>query len=350
MYQLLAVLAIASAASSVLAAERLPREPERGLLYYAKADFAFADNQQVINNPYICGALFQVVWSEVEREQGKCDWSQLDQWMEPWRKAGKKVAVRIMWSTSGSWPKPYYKTPTPQWVWREGAKFAFHPQSQTEIPLIWDPIYQKHAWQFLKQFAERYDNRPELLFVDVTPGAETNPYRFGRINVTHPEFKDAFEKVQASDGRCYREELWLETLKQWIDASDRLFQKTPLLVTLNVGGLRSPDRSATVGDYCVARGFYVGQNGLGPGSYRDSSAGRAAAFHRWSKQTRLFFEMAAGTGGRAGTLMEVMKAAERIGCNYLNVYPEDVRRGTRGQPDFDPEYERALQYGARVSP
>jgi dienelactone hydrolase len=233
-------------------------------------------------------------------------------------------------------------------VWREGAKFAFHAPSGTEIPLVWDPIYQKYAWRFLEQFAARYDNNPNLLFVDVTPGAETNPYRFARINITHPEFKDEFEKVKASDGRNYSEELWLETIKQWVDASDRVFQKTPLLVTLNVGGLRAADRSVTIGDYCVAKGFYVGQNGLSGRSYLDSSGGRTAAFHRWSKQTKLFFEMVAGTGGRTGTLMEVMQAAERIGCSYLNVYPEDVLRGTRGQPDFDPEYERALEYGARV--
>ena len=58
--------------------------------------------------------------------------------------------------------------------------------------------------------------------------------------------------------------------------------------------------------------------------------------------------MVAGTGGRTGTLMEVMKAAERIHCNYLNVYPEDVLRGTRGQPKFEAAYEAALAYGARV--
>ena len=33
---------------------------------------------------------------------------------------------------------------------------------------------------------------------------------------------------------------------------------------------------------------------------------------------------------------------------YLNVYPEDVLRGTRGQPHYDPIYEEALAYGARV--
>jgi hypothetical protein len=333
----------------VPAAEKRPsREPGGGLLYYAKADSAFSENKDVIANPHICGALFQVIWSEVEKENGKCDWSQVDQWIAPWLKADKWIAIRIMWSTSGYWPKPYYKIPTPRWVWHEGAKFALHAPSRTEIPLIWDPIYQKCAWRFLGQFAARYGDNPKLLFVDVTPGAETNPYRFGTINRLNPEFKESFENTKASDGRSYSDQLWLESIKEWVDASARLFRQTPLLVTLNVGGMPGSDRSVLIGDYCVKRGFYVGQNGLTGSSYQSTEAGRSAAFIRWSKQTHLFFEMAARTGQRTGSLMEVMKAAERIHCSYLNVYPEDVVRGTRGQPKFDPVYEEALAYGARV--
>ena len=65
-------------------APRPSREPGGGLMYYAKADFAFADNQAVIANPHICGALLQVIWGEVEKENGKSVWRQVDQWLQPW--------------------------------------------------------------------------------------------------------------------------------------------------------------------------------------------------------------------------------------------------------------------------
>jgi hypothetical protein len=117
------------------------------------------------------------------------------------------------------------------------------------------------------------------------------------------------------------------------------------LVTLNVGGLNAADRSVTIGDYCVAKGLYVGQNGQSGQSFLNTDHGRAAAFVRWSKQTKLFFEMVHASGGRTGTLMEVMRAAERIGCHFVNVYPEDVLRGTRGQRNFTPEFEAALRFG-----
>lgn len=318
-----------------------------GLLYYAKDDRdASAENTAAIANPAISGALFQVIWSEVEKEEGRWDWSRLDRWMKPWLDADKKVAVRLMWSTSGYWPRPFYKTPTPRWVWEKGAVFAFHSDSGTEIPLAWDPVYQKYAWRFLEEFARRYDGLPGLLFVDVTPGAETNPYRLGLISQRDAGFAAEFRKVAASDGRVYGEDLWLDTVKTWVDAADRFFQKTPLLVTLNVGGLdKSGDHSVAIGDDCVGKGFYVGQNGLSGRSFLDVSLGRSAAFVRWSQQTKLFFEMVRASGGQTGTLKEVMQAAERIHADYVNVYPEDVLRGTKGQKDFDPVFETALRYG-----
>ncbi len=320
------------------------RAPAAGLLYYAKADYAFADNRAVIANPYISGALFQVIWSEVEKEEGKCDWRELDAWIAPWLAAGKSVAIRLMWVTSGAWPKPYYRTPTPRWVWAKGAKHAYLAATGTEIPLVWDPIYRRCAERFLAQFAARYGDLPQLVFADVTPGAETNPYRFGLNNPANLAFKDTYAQTPASDGRTFSDELWLATVQEWIDASLRLLPRTPLLVTLNVGGLRGGDRATVIGDFCVARGLYVGQNGLSGRSYAEDSA-RKRAFLAWSGSTRLFFEMVARTGGRTGSLMEVMQAAERIRCHYLNVYPEDVQRGTRGQPGFDPAYEAALKYG-----
>lgn len=55
--------------------------------------------------------------------------------------------------------------------------------------------------------------------------------------------------------------------------------------------------------------------------------------------------MAHPTGARTGSLLEVMRVAERIGCNYVNVYPEDVLKGTCGHDGCDAHYEKAFRYG-----
>src|SRR5687767_9709944 len=103
MRRILALLLLAEGCLHAADVVRPKREPGAGLLYYAKADYAHADNAAVVANPYLCGALFQVIWSEVEKEDGRCDWSEVDSWIKPWLDAKKSVAIRIMWVTSGAW-------------------------------------------------------------------------------------------------------------------------------------------------------------------------------------------------------------------------------------------------------
>jgi hypothetical protein len=300
-------------------------------------------------NPHLLGALLTVYWSEIEPQEGRYDWQAVDRRIQLWVKAGKKVALRIMWVSSGNWPAPAADRPTPAWVFDKGARRAVAEKTArpTHVPLVWDPVYRRYAGRFLQEMARKFDGDPNVLFIDVTPGAETNPYRFRRINVIEPEFKQRFQDTPASDGRKYSHELWLETVRQAVDAAAATFQKTKLLVTLNVGSLDGPEQLRTIGAHCVARGCYVGQNGLNGKSYLQDSP-RRRAFLDWGQKTRLYFEMVDPSGGGTGTLMDVMQAAERIGCDYLGVYAVDVLKGTRGQKDFDREYERALEYGAQA--
>ncbi len=316
-----------------------------GLLYFAS--YQERDNPAPARNPYVIGALFTIYWSDVEPREGVFDWTALDRRIAVWTAAGKKVALRIMWSSSGNWPEPAAKHPTPQFVLNAGAVTVHSESSKTDIPLFWDPIYRKHAARFLREVARKFDGDPNVLFVDVTPGAETNPYRFRRINVAEPEFKPRFLAASASDGQRYSHQLWLETVKQSVDVAKAAFQKTPLLVTLNVGSLDGPEQFEPMGTHAVSRGCYVGQNGLNSRSYNEDSP-RKTAFRDWGAKTRLYFEMVDASGNNTGSLMDVMKAAERIGSHYLGVYAADVLRGTKGQGNFDPEYEAALAYGAKV--
>ncbi|MEW6307010.1 MAG: prolyl oligopeptidase family serine peptidase [Verrucomicrobiota bacterium] len=329
-----------------------PAEPKRssalpasGLLYFAS--YQQRDNPAPASNPHLVGALFTIYWSDVEKQPGVFDWSALDRRIAVWTGAGKRVALRIMWSSSGNWPEPAAKHPTPQFVLAAGAVTVRSESSKTDIPLAWDPVYRKHAQRFLREVARKFDGDPNVLFIDVTPGAETNPYRFRRINVAEPGFKQRFLNAAASDGRKYSHELWLETVKQGVDDAKAAFAKSPLLVTLNVGSLDGPEQFRAIGDHCVSRGCYVGQNGLNARSY-DTDSPRKTAFLEWSSQTQFYFETVDASGGNTGSLMDIMKAAERVGCDFLGVYSVDVLRGTRGQANFDPAYEEALAYGAKV--
>jgi hypothetical protein len=137
-------------------------------------------------------------------------------------------------------------------------------------------------------------------------------------------------------------------VKQSVADAAATFQRTKLLVTLNTGSLDGPSQMRAIGDHCVAAGCYVGQNGLRGASYPQDNR-RASPFAGWGEKTLLYFEMLDATSqGTTGSLMQVMQAAERIGCDYLGVYAADVLQGTPGQPSYDPEYEKALKYGAEA--
>ena len=321
-------------------------EQPTGLLFFAS--YPERDNVAATTNPHIVGALHTIYWSSVEQREGEFDWADVDQRLARWTKANKKVALRIMWSSSGNWPEPAAKQPTPTWVLEKGAVTVHSNSSNTDIPLIWDPVYRQYSTRFLQEVARKFDGDPNILFIDVTPGAETNPYRFRRINVQEPEFKQRFAEAAASDGRKYSHELWLESVKRAVADAAGIFKKTKLLVTLNVGSLEGPSQMQAIGDHCVSHGCYVGQNGLRGNNYAKDGP-RASPFLAWGEKTRLYFEMLDATSaGTTGPLMDVMKRAESIGCDYLGVYSADVLNGTPGQPSYDPEYEKALEYGAKA--
>ncbi len=299
----------------------------------------------MLANPSVVGALFQIYWSEFEPGRGDLRWAQLDDFIARWRNAGKKVALRILWSSSGYWPDPAATRPTPQWVWDAGAKFAYHALSDTQIPLFWDPVYLQHAMAFLDAVAARYDANPDVIFIDVTPGAETNPYRLGTIDEIDPGFRNVFRQTPASDGALYTSERWLAALEAYISAVKSRFPTLPTLITLNRAGLPDePSRLAEVGAFALGFGHWLGQNNLKGASFSTSSS--SAMWLDWGARTRLCFEMLAATGAEVGTMTEVVDAALRIPLDFANVYATDVVRATSGTSTYNPDWDAALRRAA----
>lgn len=318
--------------------------PVAGMIYFAST--GFIDNNEVLNNPYIIGGMYTMYWSSVEAEQGKFDWKEADDFVKRWTKAGKKVALRIMWSSSGYWKNKAAGKPTPSWVWKAGAKYAYHKESDTELPLFWDPIFRKHAMNFMKAVNDHFKNNKNILFIDVTPGAETNPYRFGTIAKRDPQFKDAFVKLKSSDGRTYTEELWTETVKEWIGETAKIMSDLQCLITLNRGSLLGKNNFPVFGQAAVDNGMYVGQNGINEKSYNGNDALRTKLFSEWKQKTKLFFEMVhAAETQNTGSMQGVVEAAKRIDCDFLNVYPQDVLKSTKGSSYYKSKWDEALKNG-----
>ncbi len=68
-----------------------------------------------VDDPRCIGIDLYLTWSEIEPEEGKFNWSDLDAQMAPWLNAGKKVALRF--STGG-----HRVQETPDWVFQSGVR------------------------------------------------------------------------------------------------------------------------------------------------------------------------------------------------------------------------------------
>ncbi len=320
-----------------------------GLLYFAS--YGNTERDVVLKNPYIAGAVLTFYWSEVEPQQGVYDWSRIDGFVEKWGKAGKKVALRPIWCSTGLWPDPRAKRPTPAWLWQKGAKYLHEPNSDTEIPLFWDPVYQEHALKLMTALNARYGNDERILFFCITPGYETIPYHYGKTEEANPGFLATYLAAHDSAGRTYSAELWRQTGLAWIDACTGIFTAKPTCVSLNTGGLPGDaDNFDVFGQRAFEKGVYLGQNGIKGSSYTNPNGGRYKSFMKWEAAGGVVFQemaLAAGNVDRGvGTLMEVMQAALRIKTAWLNVYAVDVEKGTKGSAKYDPASEEALKFGA----
>jgi len=319
--------------------------PKGGLLYFASKNH---DTDLAVKNPYIIGALYTIYWSELEVKNGVYDWKALDQFFEKWTAGRKKVAIRVIWVSTGLWPYEVARRPAPSWLWKEGAKYYYDKPTDTEIPLFWDPVYNKYALRLMKAIYERYGQNPDLLFVSATPGYETFPHH-PKTEKVSPGFLDNFAKMQDSQGRAYSSELWQDTVEKWITSVSGIFKDVLTFVSLNRGGLYpEEDYFELFGEYAIENHAMVGQNGIKASSYINKNGGRYKLFQQWKLKTSIFQEMALASGNeerQVGTLMGVMEAAVRINTNYLNVYAIDVLKGTKGYKDYDPVYEQALKFG-----
>ncbi len=108
-------------------------------------------------------AYLRLAWGYLEPREGEFHWDVLDRVIDPWVKAGKKISFRISCKET-SWQLDGYCTP--KWVFDAGAKFTKMPDGSIE-PDYGDPIFLEKLNNFHRTFAQRYDNREEVIYIDI---------------------------------------------------------------------------------------------------------------------------------------------------------------------------------------
>jgi hypothetical protein len=189
--------------------------------------------------PGLSTVYLRVPWAFIEPEEGNYNWSLLDTPAQRWIDKGKRTAIRL--TTSENW----IRYATPEWVKEAGAKGYFYQYGQGRKttgpswdPDFNDPVYLEKLDTFLANMAKRYDNNPNVAFIDIGT--------FGLWGEGHTHASS-----QVPDDILY------STQKKHIDIDLHLkhFKNTLLCISDDFVGHNKPGRKFPITDYALKKGI-----------------------------------------------------------------------------------------------
>ncbi len=133
------------------------------------------DQKLLENFPGMDHLYLRLAWSYLEPDEGKFDWSRIDEVIEEYVPKGYGISFRITSKETGNYPgvvgqqQDGVNFATPIWVKNAGAKGtvteAWNMKSWN--PVWDDPVYLEKLDNFHRAFAERYDGKPYVRYTDV---------------------------------------------------------------------------------------------------------------------------------------------------------------------------------------
>jgi hypothetical protein len=147
--------------------------PDNGVERYLVRNDSLFDAFPGMDHIYI-----RLAWSFLEPEEGRFDWRRIDSIVDKYVPLGYGISFRISCKERRGYPNSvahlvdgvHYATP--YWVKQAGAKGQVSLSKGTEDVLAWspdwdDPLFLEKLENFHRAFAERYDGKPWVRYVDV---------------------------------------------------------------------------------------------------------------------------------------------------------------------------------------
>ncbi len=137
--------------------------------------YLIQDEEDLTGFPGMDHLYLRLAWAFLEPEEGVFDWSYIDDIVEKYVPMGYKISFRISCKETGKLNEAVPEEidgilyATPYWVVKAGAKGIERPEfgSPSWTPDWNDPVYLEKLDNFHKAFAEKYDGKPWLRYVDV---------------------------------------------------------------------------------------------------------------------------------------------------------------------------------------
>ena len=178
--------------------------------------------------PGLSTVYLRLPWSFLEPKEGVFDWELVDTPAQRWIQAGKKVAFRV--TATENW----LSRATPQWVFDAGAHY--YKVGNYLEPDYADSVFLSKVEHFIKIMAQRYDNNPNVAFIDIG--------HFGMWGEGHTVLSTPVH------GRSWG----IETQKKIIDIYCKYFKHTQLVISDDFAGHDAPIVHSPIIDYALSKG------------------------------------------------------------------------------------------------
>jgi hypothetical protein len=137
--------------------------------------YLIKDDKELSQFPGMDHLYLRLAWAFLEPEEGKYNWSYIDDVVKKYVPMGYKISFRITCKETGKVNEAVpveidgIRYATPCWVVKAGAKGIERPEfgSPSWTPVWDDPIFLEKLDNFHKAFAQKYDGKPWLRYVDV---------------------------------------------------------------------------------------------------------------------------------------------------------------------------------------
>ncbi|GGN29946.1 hypothetical protein GCM10011578_066700 [Streptomyces fuscichromogenes] len=274
--------------------------------------FSGGKTSDLATDPDVAGRSLVFYWAQLEPQRGQYRWDLIDQAMQPWAAAGKKVILRVSAAGWAKWDTAADSAHgTPAWVYDQGVK-SVTEQDGAVMPEYWNPTFGKDMTTFLQAFAARYDGNAGLAAVDISIGVGGESKADSEKN---PDLLSLWQTIG------YTDELWWGYAQETIAAYTSVFRRTPLALMPDktfIGGTDGYNEEKIV-DYAVAKGIWLQDNGVVPGRALSAPWG----------QTPVIAEMRGATSDTGDNLADDLKAAVAEHPVFVLVFTSDITDANR---------------------
>lgn len=224
------------------------RNPHKGwyLHYYDNCLGAYGDRLEegdfLEDFPGLNHIYLRFAWSYLEPEEGKFAWEIIDRVAEKWLKHGYTAAFRITCKETGS----DQCFATPEWVMAAGAEGTFLPAEdggRCWEPDYGDPVFLEKLENLHRAFAERYDGKPWVEYVDIGSYGD-----WGEGHTASSSLRD-----------------WpVEVIRKHIDIHCRHYKKTTLVISDDIVGSRKAEDGSKeeILEYLLQKGIALRDDGI----------------------------------------------------------------------------------------